>query len=795
MIIAGKSNSVDDISLEELERARRMNLLSEGSGKIVRDAIREDVIKAEELERQRRLAEMGWENKYSRPKGDLSWSEFNEIEEEERRRRILEDDIMDKIRRLGGLSKRQVIQAEEQERQRRIREADLLENVYGSPYLPRDQVIRAEEDERQRRIAEDKFIDKINSRPQLSLQQINQIEEAERARRIQEDKYIDEIRSRDSLSKDQVIQAEERERQRRIMEDNIIDEVRSRPTMSWSDVNDIEERERSRRIYEDEVIDKVWSKPDLSRNEVIALEEKERTRRLQENILIDRQSNPSVSRFEVVQMEEKERERRLAEDKLDLEKEKLLSKFDLVTVKKLEEAERQRRIEEESRDEALQEGSRRLAGAQVVAMEELERSRRIAEDRHIDESLHQESLRNRELSRLAEEAERNRRVSDIDRKKHSPDYPLAPVVPAFVPELLNKLHPTDSGATREVPSLSTSNLNSSNLNAPSNLGPNPISAPSIYAPVSYSGLPATSAFVPAVSGKKLIAVLGGTGQQGGAVIRGLLSDGKFAVRTLSRNGNSYEARKLFNLGVEVLQGSVHNESDLLRLFSGAYGVFALTDNKDQSGKETQIGMQIAKIAKQAGVSQFVWSTLPNAERISAGKYRVPHFTEKAKVNSYIRSLGFPSHTFVLPSFYFQNFFSMFAPKEIAGKMEWTFPMNENSYLPAMDINDMGTVVTKIFNEPNLYHNQKLRLASENLKPQEYFINMSLITKTTTKVHLLDPHDYARLYKLSPEFVEMFSYYQEFGLFGRQDPVSYHKSNGFTTWAQFLQKERSMVASE
>ena len=42
--------------------------------------------------------------------------------------------------------------------------------------------------------------------------------------------------------------------------------------------------------------------------------------------------------------------------------------------------------------------------------------------------------------------------------------------------------------------------------------------------------------------KKIVAVLGATGTQGGGVVRSLLSDGTFAVRAITRNPKSPNAQ-------------------------------------------------------------------------------------------------------------------------------------------------------------------------------------------------------------------------------------------------------------
>ena len=54
--------------------------------------------------------------------------------------------------------------------------------------------------------------------------------------------------------------------------------------------------------------------------------------------------------------------------------------------------------------------------------------------------------------------------------------------------------------------------------------------------------------------KQVVAVLGGTGLQGGGVVDALMSAGKFAVRVASRNPASDAARALATRGVRVGQG-------------------------------------------------------------------------------------------------------------------------------------------------------------------------------------------------------------------------------------------------
>jgi len=68
--------------------------------------------------------------------------------------------------------------------------------------------------------------------------------------------------------------------------------------------------------------------------------------------------------------------------------------------------------------------------------------------------------------------------------------------------------------------------------------------------------------------------------------------------------------------------------------------------------EIRQGESAVRAAKDAGVQHFVWSTLPNVEAIRGGKYQVPHFTGKAKVDAAVPAAGFRYHTFVVAPFFY-----------------------------------------------------------------------------------------------------------------------------------------------
>ncbi|HET9696444.1 MAG TPA: NmrA family NAD(P)-binding protein, partial [Terriglobales bacterium] len=79
--------------------------------------------------------------------------------------------------------------------------------------------------------------------------------------------------------------------------------------------------------------------------------------------------------------------------------------------------------------------------------------------------------------------------------------------------------------------------------------------------------------------KKIIAVIGATGMQGGGLVRAILNDknGEFGVRAITRNPNSEKAKELARLGAEVVSADLDDEQSLQRAFAGAYGAFCVTN--------------------------------------------------------------------------------------------------------------------------------------------------------------------------------------------------------------------------
>jgi uncharacterized protein YbjT (DUF2867 family) len=198
--------------------------------------------------------------------------------------------------------------------------------------------------------------------------------------------------------------------------------------------------------------------------------------------------------------------------------------------------------------------------------------------------------------------------------------------------------------------------------------------------------------------KKLIAVVGATGQQGGAVVRALQASGQFKVRALTRNPDKH-----LKLADEVVAADLNRPETLKPAFAGAHGVFLVTNAWEAGRDEPKQALAAVKAAKDAGVQHFIWSTLPNVETISGGTIDVPHFTDKAKVERIVSEAGFPYHTFVIAPFYYQNLLGAMAPqKQADGTAGWALPLDpERRVIHMGDIAEIGRIVVGAFSQPEL----------------------------------------------------------------------------------------------
>jgi uncharacterized protein YbjT (DUF2867 family) len=226
--------------------------------------------------------------------------------------------------------------------------------------------------------------------------------------------------------------------------------------------------------------------------------------------------------------------------------------------------------------------------------------------------------------------------------------------------------------------------------------------------------------------KKVIAVVGATGAQGGGLARAILADanGGFAVRAITRDPGKDSAKALAASGAEVVRADIDDIDSLKKAFTGAHGAFCVTNFWEHlsAEKEKAQAKNLAEAAKAAGVQHAIWSTLedtrafmpPGDTRMPMlqDKYRVPHFDAKAEADAYFKGLPV---TYLITSFYWDNLYAFgVGPKKgDDGVYRWAFPMGAKR-LAGIAADDIGAVAYGIFKAGRQYIGKTVGITGENL---------------------------------------------------------------------------------
>lgn len=209
--------------------------------------------------------------------------------------------------------------------------------------------------------------------------------------------------------------------------------------------------------------------------------------------------------------------------------------------------------------------------------------------------------------------------------------------------------------------------------------------------------------------EKVFAVVGATGQQGGATVRALLDQGA-TVRALVRDPDAAGAQAMGDRGVELVRADLKDPASLRAAFTGTDGVFAMSTmaGKDGLAGETADGCAIADAVRDVEVPNLVYNSVGGAERNSG----IPHFESKRRVEEYITSLGLPA-VFVRPAFFMENFYRN-VPKMEDDTLVLRMPMPGDSNLQLVAVDDIGVVSAAVLLDPSRVPGGSIEIAGDQL---------------------------------------------------------------------------------
>lgn len=276
--------------------------------------------------------------------------------------------------------------------------------------------------------------------------------------------------------------------------------------------------------------------------------------------------------------------------------------------------------------------------------------------------------------------------------------------------------------------------------------------------------------------KKIIAVLGATGSQGGGLARAILADksGPFTVRALTRDPATEKAQELAKLGAEVVKADANSMASLRQAFDGAYGVFCVTFFWEHflPDKETAQAQAMATAAKMADVKHVIWSTLEdtrlkvplkdNRMPTLMERYKVPHFDAKGESDKLFRQSGVAT-TFLRTSFYWENFiyFGLGPKRQPDGSLALTLPMGEKK-LPGIAGEDIGRCAYGILRKGVEYIGQTVGVAGEHLTGAQMAAALTRALGQEVRYNPVTPEAYRELdFPAAKDMANMFQYMSDF----------------------------------
>jgi uncharacterized protein YbjT (DUF2867 family) len=310
--------------------------------------------------------------------------------------------------------------------------------------------------------------------------------------------------------------------------------------------------------------------------------------------------------------------------------------------------------------------------------------------------------------------------------------------------------------------------------------------------------------------KKIIAVVGATGAQGGGVVRAILRDktGPFTARALTRDVKSDKARALAALGAELVTADVDDVDSLKRAFAGAHGVYCVTFFWAHMSAEREIAeaRAMAQAAKHAGVEHAIWSTFEDTRKwvplsdnrmpTLQGKYKVAHFDGKAEADAEFRKLGVPT-TFLLTSFYWDNmiYFGAGPKRGPDGKLAITYPMGDKK-LPGIAAEDIGKCAYGIFKRGREFIGKTVGVAGEHLTGAQMAAALSAALGQEVRYNDVPPDVYRSFgFPGADDMGNMFQFKRDFNkdyCAARSIEFSRSVNPELQTFAQWLARNKSRI---
>ncbi|KAK4646929.1 uncharacterized protein QC761_100370 [Podospora bellae-mahoneyi] len=240
-----------------------------------------------------------------------------------------------------------------------------------------------------------------------------------------------------------------------------------------------------------------------------------------------------------------------------------------------------------------------------------------------------------------------------------------------------------------------------------------------------------------MSTKPTIFIIGGTGAQGIPVIIGLVQDGAYAVRVLTRDPNSRRAKHLLTLGpdVSLIPGTFTSEADLRAGFQGCWGAFINIDGfATGEAMETFWTYRCYELAIECGIKFYVHGNLDYGYKLGGydARFRCGHYDGKGRMGEWILSQNASDKKRMKAALfttgpYIEMALAPFTPMaprvevdEASGEqvVTWRVPLGEKGGVPHVSLDDCAYYVRWLFDNPERADGMNLAVAVDHIHYSE-----------------------------------------------------------------------------
>jgi len=279
----------------------------------------------------------------------------------------------------------------------------------------------------------------------------------------------------------------------------------------------------------------------------------------------------------------------------------------------------------------------------------------------------------------------------------------------------------------------------------------------------------------------VILITGAGGKTGRSVIRALVARGA-TVRALAHRPD--QTRALRELGAQVVVGDMRDRAAMEQAARGAKAIYHICSNMDPD--EVVIGKAVIAAACAAAVERLVYHSVLHPQTDA-----MPHHWNKLRVEEKLFESGLP-YAILQPAAYMQNVLAYW--NQIVEQGVYPVPYSVEARLSSIDLEDVAEAAALVLTGPGHVGATYELAGPEALSQSEVAEIISRQLGRLVRAQAVPLDEWERQTRASgmsdyavETLIQMFRYYDRFGLCGNPNVLTWLLGRSPTTFAAFVER--------